>query len=300
MRTGLVFDIKKYSIHDGPGIRTTVFFKGCPLTCWWCHNPESRGLDPFVYYAADRCIASAGCVEACPEGALSLTEDGVLSHADLCCGDGACVDACPTEALRWVGRRYSVPELLHEVEKDRLFYEESGGGVTFSGGEPLLQWEFLLEALDACGERGLHRAVDTTGSTSSEVLKEVARRTDLFLYDLKTLDPDLHKETTGVLLQPILDNLRQLLDGGSKVRIRIPLVPGVNDGETIDELGEFLTGLHGIQGVDLLPFHSSARDKHRKFGMPWLMDGIEPLSADEIEAISSRLEGHGLTVKVGG
>ncbi len=300
MRTGLVFDIKKYSIHDGPGIRTTVFFKGCPLTCWWCHNPESRGVEAFVHYSADRCIGTGDCVQACPEGALSLSADGVLADAGLCCGHGACVEACPTEALQWVGERYTVPRIMAEVEKDRLFYEESGGGVTFSGGEPLLQWEFLVDVLDECGVRGLHRAVDTTGSTSSEVLEEVARRTDLFLYDIKTLDPALHKEATGVLLQPILDNLRQLLDAGSKVRIRIPLVPGVNDGENIDELGEFLTGLQGIEGVDLLPFHMSARDKHRKFGVPWLLDGIEPLAPEEVLAISSRLEGHGLTVKVGG
>jgi pyruvate formate lyase activating enzyme len=300
MRTGLVFDIKKYSIHDGPGIRTTVFFKGCPLTCWWCHNPESRGVEAFVHYSADRCIGTGDCVQACPEGALSLTADGVLVDAGLCCGHGACVAACPTEALQWVGERYTVSRILKEVEKDRLFYEQSGGGVTFSGGEPLLQWEFLVDVLDACGARGLHRAVDTTGSTSPEVLAEVARRTDLFLYDLKTLDPDLHREATGVLLPPILDNLRQLLDSGSKVRIRIPLVPGVNDGENIDDLGEFLTGLPHVEGVDLLPFHISARDKHRKFGIPWLLDGIEPLTPEEVLAISSRLEGHGLTVKVGG
>ena len=300
MRTGLVFDIKKYSIHDGPGIRTTVFFKGCPLSCWWCHNPESRGAEPFVYYDAERCIGSAACVEACPEGALALTAQGVLDTHALCCGQGSCVDACPTEALRWVGSRYTVDELVREIEKDRLFYEESGGGVTFSGGEPLLQWEFLLDVLQACGARGLHRAVDTTGVTSAEVLDEVAACTDLFLYDLKTLDAELHDRATGVPLATVLDNLDRLLSAGARVRIRIPLVPGVNDGDNMDEVGTFLSSLPGIDGVDVLPFHASARDKHRKFGVPWLLDGAEPLADEEVCAIVDLLEAKGLTVSVGG
>jgi pyruvate formate lyase activating enzyme len=300
VRTGLIFDIQKYSIHDGPGIRTTVFFKGCPLTCWWCHNPESRGVEPFVHYSPERCVGTGACVSACPEGTLTLTPEGLLRDADLCCGHGACVDACPTEALRWVGQRYTVPWLMRELEKDRLFYEESGGGITFSGGEPLFQWEFLVDALDACGERGLHRAVDTTGSTAPDVLAEVARRTDLFLYDLKTLDPELHKRTTGVLLEPVLENLRWLVESGARVRVRFPLVPGINDGANIDALGEFLSGLTGVEAVDLLPFHASARDKHRKFHMPWHLGEVEAHSPEEVDAISSRLEEYGLTVKVGG
>jgi len=300
MRTGLVFDIKKYSIHDGPGIRTTVFFKGCPLTCWWCHNPESRGVEPFVYYDAERCIGSGACVEACPENTLSLTAEGLLRPEDLCCGQGACVEACPTEALRWVGQRYTVDELVVEVEKDRLFYEESGGGVTFSGGEPLLQWEFLLDVLRTCGARGLHRAVDTTGVTSREVLDEVAACTDLFLYDLKTLDAELHERATGVPLSTVLENLDHLLSRGARVRVRVPLVPGVNDGDNVEDFGTFLGSLPGIEGVDVLPFHTSARDKHRKFGVPWLMDGAEPLAEEEVRRIVASLESRGLTVSVGG
>jgi len=300
MHTALIFDVQKFCIHDGPGIRTTVFFKGCPLSCWWCHNPESRGRTPFVHYDPERCLGCGDCVRACPEGALALGPDGVVTDAALCRRHGVCADACPAEARRRVGRTVDVDGLLAEVERDRPYYEESGGGVTFSGGEPLLQWRFLGEMLAACGARGLHRAVDTTGFAAPAVLRRVAAETDLFLYDLKVMDEAAHLRTTGVPLQPILDNLALLLSLGARVRIRVPLVPGVTGDEGIERLGALLRTLPPVDGVHLLPFHRSARDKHRKFGMPWLMEHDGDIPADRVTAWAAHLESLGLPVGVGG
>ena len=300
MRTGLVFNIQKYSIHDGPGIRTTVFFKGCPLSCWWCHNPESRGREPFVHYERDQCLGCGECVRSCPEGALALTAAGVVLETSRCRLHGACAGACPAEARKLLGRRTTVDELLEEIAKDRVFYEESGGGVTFSGGEPLLQWRFLLEVLAACGERRLHRAVDTSGLAAPSALMRVAERTDLFLYDLKAMDPELHQRVTGVPLQPILDNLVRLTGAGARVRVRVPLVPGVTSDDGIERTAAFLSGLPAIEGVDLLPFHRSAREKHRKFGMPWLQESEDDISAARAEGWAARMACRGLRVKIGG
>jgi pyruvate formate lyase activating enzyme len=300
MSTALVFDVQKFSIHDGPGIRTTVFFKGCPLSCWWCHNPESRGNEAFIHYEPERCLACGECVAACPEGALTLGEAGVVTDPAACRACGACAEACPAEARRLIGRRVRVDELLAQLERDRPYYDESGGGVTFSGGEPLQQWRFLLEILTACGARGLHRAVDTTGFAAPGVLRRVARETDLFLYDLKVMDPEVHRRVTGVPLQPILDNLALLLALGSLVRIRIPLIPGVTSDDSIDRTASLLGTLPPVEGVSLLPYHKSARDKHRKFGLPWLMEHDEEIPEERVTTWAERLASEGLGVTVGG
>ena len=298
---GLIFDIRRYSVHDGPGIRTTVFFKGCPLSCWWCHNPESQGREPFVYYNPDRCLGCQTCIQACPEGALSMTPDGVATDASRCTLGGVCVQVCPAEARQMVGRRYSVAEVVAEIERDRLFHEQSGGGVTFSGGEPLQQWRFLNQVLDACGERGIHRAVDTTGFASPKVLLSVAERTDLFLYDIKTMNPELHREATGVPLQPILDNLVRLASARARIRIRIPLIPGINDNdENIERTGAFLADLPGIDAVHLLPFHRPAKSKHARFGMPWRLEDDREIPDERVQELTARLERFGLSVTIGG
>ncbi len=295
-----MFNIQKYSIHDGPGIRTTVFFKGCPLSCLWCHNPESKGRDPFVYYDPDRCLSCQACVRVCPSGALSLTPGGIATDWDRCRSAGACAEACPAEARELIGRRVTVAGLLREIEKDRLYYEESGGGVTFSGGEPLLQWRFLLEVLTACGERDLHRAVDTTGLASPRALLAVAEQTDLFLYDIKTMDPEVHQRVTGVPLLPILNNLVRLLAVGARVWIRIPLIPGVTTDESIDRTGAFLATLPAVEQVHLLPFHRSARDKHEKFGFPWLLECDDDIPDDLAHDWAARIASYGLPVRIGG
>jgi pyruvate formate lyase activating enzyme len=210
-------------------------------------------------------------VDACPRGALSVTSAEVVTDAGRCDRTGACAEACPAEARTLVGRSVSAGDLVDEVESDRLYFEQSGGGVTFSGGEPLLQWRFLAEALAECGRREIHRAVDTSGFAPPEILLEVARETDLFLYDLKCMDPALHRQVTGVPLEPILDNLVRLGEAGSRVEVRIPLVPGITTDAHMERSAEFLAPLPGIQGVRLLPFHRSAREKHRRFDLPWLM-----------------------------
>ena len=300
MRTGLIFDVQKYSVHDGPGIRTTVFFKGCPLSCWWCHNPESQGREPFVHYDRSRCLECHTCVDACVHGALSVNGSGVVTDPALCQGEGVCAAVCPAEARRQVGRRVTAEGLVEELERDRLYYDESGGGVTFSGGEPLQQWRFLTDLLAACGERDLHRTVDTTGFAAPGVLLRVAEQTDLFLYDLKVMDPEVHRRVTGVPLAPIVENLRRLLGVGSRVRIRIPLVPGITTDESIEQTGALLADLPPVDAVHLLPFHRSARDKHARFGMPWRLETDEPIPEGRVERWTGSLEARGLTVAVGG
>jgi pyruvate formate lyase activating enzyme len=300
MATGLIFDIKRYSVHDGPGIRTTVFFKGCPLECWWCHNPESRDPDPLLYYDAEKCLGCHDCVAVCPEGAVGSTTGGSTTDTARCVGHGACAAACPTEARQLIGRRYTVEDLVHEIARDQVFYEESGGGVTFSGGEPLLQWEFLLEVLKACGELGIHRTVDTTGVATPEVLLAIAEEAELFLYDIKVMDPAVHKDATGVHIRPILNNLVRLLASGARVRIRIPLVPGITDGDNVEQVATFLLSLDGLDGVHLLPYHAPARDKHLKFGVPWQLPDDLAMPPGQAEVVAQRMRSQGLSVTVGG
>jgi len=301
VRRGLVFDVRRYSVHDGPGIRTTVFFKGCPLSCWWCHNPESQGRTPFIHYDRTRCLGCGSCVATCADGALTLTPSGVAVDVERCRVDGACVLACPAQARELVGRWYSATELLTEIERDQLFHDQSGGGVTFSGGEPLLQWAFLLDMLRGCGQRGIHRTVDTTGFASPRVLLQVADETDLFLYDLKTMDAELHRRTTGVPLAPILANLERLLERGARVRVRLPLIPGISDGvDHIDRAGDFLAAHGGVEAVHLLPFHRAARSKHERFGIPWRLTRDGPLPEGRIAELSERLKARGLHVTIGG
>ncbi len=300
MESGLVFDIAKFSVHDGPGIRTTVFLQGCSLSCWWCHNPESQSRTPLLHYQADRCIGCETCVETCPEEALSLTPRGIRTIDARCRRCGECANACPTTSRELVGRTMSVAEVMEDVEKDRLFYDESGGGVTISGGEPLQQPEFLLGLLRACGERGIHRAVDTHGLASEETLLRVAEETDLFLYDVKMMDADRHRETTGYRNERILANLGRLVATRAAIHVRVPLIPGVNDDdENVDRTGAFLRELGGIRTIGLLPYHRPAKDKHERFGLPWRLNHVEEIPEGRVREISARFEEYGLRVEIG-
>ena len=299
--TGTIFNVMRFSTHDGPGIRTTVFLKGCPLSCWWCHNPENWNHVPSEVYLAERCTGCGDCMEACPENALSRTAGGILPDPARCAHCGRCVAACPAGARESTARQASVAELIREIASDLPFYEQSGGGVTFSGGEPLSQPEFLTALLEECGRLEIHRAVDTSGCAAPRTLLEAARRTDLFLYDLKVVDPDRHRAATGIDNSGILENLKRLSGSEADIVIRIPLIPGVNDdARSVADFGAFVAGLPRRHPVSLLPFHRTAAGKFKKLGLVYRGERIEPPSGEQVAEIARRLSAFGLTVTVGG
>ncbi|PNU21455.1 glycyl-radical enzyme activating protein [Geothermobacter hydrogeniphilus] len=302
MTESLIFDIKRYAINDGPGIRLTVFFKGCPLACRWCHNPESLSPRAQKLFTAVRCIGCGECVKRCPEQACELTPAGIVTDLERCRVCGACAEICPSTASEISGRAYRVEELLAIIEKERPFFDQSGGGVTFSGGEPLQHPEFLLELLAACGARGIHRTVDTSGLAGREILLKVAEQTELFLYDLKLMDAERHRQWTGVDNGPILANLRALAAAGAEIRIRIPLIRGVNDDPVnIEATARFIDGLPGgPKLVDLLPYHGIAVGKHLKLGQEYPADGMVEPTAEDLERVVARFATYGVTATVGG
>ena len=301
MVEGNIFDIKKYAIHDGPGIRSTVFFKGCPLACRWCHNPEGLTVESQRIYRQERCIGCGECIQICPQKGLTQSAVGVVADPVKCDLCQTCADHCPSEAVEFVGRKVTVDEVIKEIEKDIAFYDESGGGITFSGGEPLMQPEFLLQLLEACATLDLHRTVDTTGYADSELLMQVAQKTDLFLYDLKLMDAAKHREFTGVSNERILNNLRLLAQNGARIQVRVPIIPAINDDtENIDRTAVFVADLPGVEQIAILPFHNSARGKYGRLGMECLSSDIENPGEEHLKIIAGNLEKSGLPVKIGG
>jgi len=299
--SGILFDFKKFSLHDGPGIRTTVFLKGCPLRCAWCHNPESISPAVELHYWPERCILCGECVEACPEKALSLTDHTLLKDRARCARCGRCAAACPAEAWQQIGREMSLAEVMAEIEKDLPFYDESGGGVTFSGGEPLLQPDFLAEALRACKAIGLHTAVDTSGHTGWKNLARVLPDADLFLYDLKLIDGARHRQFTGVPNDMILKNLRDLAAAGSQIIIRIPIIPGITDDRAnLEGTARFLRELDSIHRVDLLPYHRIAAGKYARMGLSYSLPDTAPPSAERMGEIQELFQSYGFSVTSGG
>lgn len=264
---GLIFNIKRYAIHDGPGIRVTFFLKGCPLSCWWCHNPEGISRD----------IQEVERVDRIGDKEFTLKET--------------------------VGKYYTSPELLDIAKKDMVFIEESGGGVTFSGGEPLLQHDFLAEALSVFIKEGIHTSVDTSGYASRSIIDKIIPITDLFLFDIKHLDPEKHKKYTGVSNDLILDNYKHILKKGKKVIIRIPLIPGFNDDEgQLNALRDFVAAQEGtnVQRVDLLPYHRIGSSKYKKFKMEYRMQDVEQPSTERMNELRDFFALSGVNVKIGG
>jgi len=291
------FDIKRYALHDGPNIRTTVFFKGCPLRCFWCHNPE--GIDPAIEIATvqERCIGCRECVEGCPETALAWSGKTIerdLSACSLCLN---CVEICPSLAHEGVGWTASIDAVIKEIEKDLMFFDQSGGGVTFSGGEPLHQAAWLIELLKRCRALEIHCSVDTSGYGEKETLLEVARYTDLFLFDLKVMNPELHKKFTGVDNGLILRNLQALDEIGAAVRVRFPLIAAVNDSvENVEEMARFVAGLTQINDIDILVYHDLAGPKYRKLSRLDQTERAHRVTPEILDRTRMILEHHGLCV----
>jgi pyruvate formate lyase activating enzyme len=293
--TGTIFDIKHYAIHDGPGIRTTVFFKGCPLRCLWCHNPESISRSPQLIYTPQMCIGCGYCIETCPTGAHLLVEGHHVVDRRRCLSCGACVEGCFSGALEIAGRRVTVDEVLEEVLRDRVFHVNSGGGVTLSGGEPLHQSEFACAILEAAKGEGVHTALDTSGYTPWSVLEGVVELTDLVLYDLKQMDSRAHRALTGVPNELIIENLRRLDGYGVPIWVRIPLIPGRNDGDSnFHAIGGLLSGLENIERVEILGYHRLAESKYERAGMEYTLRGLEPPSEEALASRRRILLSHGL------
>lgn len=262
---GVISDIKRFAVHDGDGIRTTVFFKGCPLKCVWCHNPEGIGFSPQIAYYAHKCIGCGECVAVCPTDAHSM-EGGHVFDREKCAGCGACQTVCLGSALTFYGKTVTVSELLPQLLEDRAFYENSGGGVTLSGGECLMQADFCAELLEALKAQGIHTAVDTCGFVPQAALDKVIPYTDIFLYDLKAFDEDVHIRCTGQSNRIILENLRYLDSMGKACEIRIPFVPGYND-DQMEKLADFVKSLKNITRVQVLAYHNYAGSKYHALGM---------------------------------
>ena len=289
-KTGIIFDIKRFSIHDGPGIRSTVFLKGCPLSCRWCHNPESQSFKTELILRPERCLACGECAEVCPHGNIKLDEGKILQNKEDCVVCGTCITVCYPGVREIIGQEVSVQDVVDELARDRVFYEESGGGVTFSGGEPLCQPDFLEETLSSCKNAGLNTALDTCGSGPWKQLDRQIKSLDLVLYDLKILDDGLHKQYTGVSNAEILENFRRLTKTDVEIIVRRPVIPGINDSmEEINRLGKFLTETNGDSKIDLLPYHALSLDKYKRLGREQLPAAWETPSPEVMGRISNQL-----------
>ncbi len=299
--SGNIFNIQKYSIHDGYGIRTTVFLKGCPLSCKWCHNPESLSIETQVIMYEDRCILCGRCVEVCPVDALTIKNDQLLLDKNKCNLCGECEKVCLNEAIELVGKRSSIEEVMAEIDKDKVFYETSGGGVTFSGGEPFMQAEFLEELTKQCKIRNYHVAIDTSGMTNYENIERVLKYTNLFLFDLKLMDNEKHKQYIGASNQTIIDNLKRLSKEDVEIFIRLPLIRGINDSnDDIDRVLELIEGMKNISQVNLLEYHSMGKEKYNRLGMEYIFNGDEKPGEERISEIEQKFKAKGFKTVIGG
>ena len=299
--TGTIFNIQRFCVSDGPGIRTTVFLKGCPLHCAWCHNPESISPEKELLIREDRCIRCGSCIEVCEHNAAQRGIDGIKTTIENCVRCGRCVEVCFAEARAIIGTEMTTDEVVDEIMKDVVFYDESGGGATFSGGEPFLQHEFLLSLLHACKDKNIHTAVDTSGYTLPEILKRASEFVDLFLYDIKTVDDTRHQAFTGVSTETICKNLQYLIEWRKNVIVRVPMIPGFNDNiQSVKLIGKFVASMRIIKEIHILPYHDSGIEKYHRLGKRNAPQFPKPPSQEHIGMLADELKKYVPRVSIGG
>ena len=300
---GVIFNIQHYSIHDGPGIRTTVFMKGCPLYCVWCQNPESQALQPELFFNVEACIGCGKCMQACPSTAIEIINGHSKTNRQICRSTGVCVDVCPNEARSLMGKYVSASDVFKEVNGDAIFYRRSGGGVTLSGGDSVAQPEFAVSILKLCKNAGIHTALDTSGYVKWEKFQKILEYVDLVLYDFKQMDPVLHKKYTGVSNNLILDNVKKIYhEYRIPLLARLPVVPGYTDSvENIEAIAKFIANELGKEvKVHLLPYHRLGETKYERLECLSACASIQPPGEDQMLKLKELVESFGLTVYIGG
>ena len=294
---GVVFDIQRFSVHDGPGIRTTVFLKGCSLRCFWCQNPEGVSPKPQVMFYSDKCVYCGNCLQACPNGAHVVQGSSHVFARERCRACGKCVDTCYSGALVLVGREMTVSEVVKEVLRDKVFYEESGGGVTLSGGDPAVQHQFSKALLTRCKAEGLNTAVETAANFQLRILASLLPVTDLVMMDIKHIGSEKHRKATGSSNSNILKNAERLSKTGKPLIIRVPVIPGVNDtANEITAIAKFAKGFQNLQYLELLPFHRLGEGKYEALGIKYVASGLTAPTKEKIRELADAAKKFGVTV----
>ena len=301
-KTGIVFNIQHFAVHDGPGIRTLVFFKGCPLRCWWCCNPEGQNVNIEIGYIKAHCKKCFRCVSVCSLRAINLIDETITINRTICDLCGKCVEHCNFGALKVFGNKLNFNTILNEIKIDEPFYRNSNGGVTFSGGEPLLQKDFLEDLLELCKNEGINTAVETSGFCDWEALQRITKYTDIFLFDIKHVIEKKHKQSTGVSCIPILENLKRLVNLYASINIRIPLIPGFNlDDKDLIQIMTFLSDtLDKKSSIHLLPFHKLGVPKYEQIGKNSLLYETSKIGKNQVEKAIDLVRKYGFKTMVGG